>query len=104
MPPPPNAANREAILRLAVQHRLPSMHTARLFASEGGLLSYGSNPDDRWRRTAFFVDRILRGAKVSDLPVEYPTKFELVVNLKTAKALGLTIPESFLVRADKVIE
>jgi putative ABC transport system substrate-binding protein len=104
MPPPPNAANREAILRLAVQHRLPSMHTARLFVAEGGLISYGWNPDDRWPRTASFVDRILRGAKVSDLPVEYPTKFELVVNVKTAKALGLTIPESFLVRADKVIE
>jgi putative ABC transport system substrate-binding protein len=104
MPPPPNAANREAILRLAVQHQLPSMHLARQFVAEGGLLSYGSNPGDRWRRAASFVDRIFRGAKVRDLPVEFPTKFELVVNLKTAKALSLTIPESFLARADEVIE
>ena len=104
MPPPPNAANREAILRLAVQHRLPSMHITRGFVAEGGLLSYGSNQRERWHRTASFVDRIFRGAKVSDLPVEFPTKFDLVVNLKTAKALGLTIPESFLVRADEVIE
>jgi putative ABC transport system substrate-binding protein len=104
MPPPPNAANREAIVRLAVQHQLPSMHLARQFVAEGGLLSYGSNPGDRWRRAASFVDRIFRGAKVRDLPVEFPTKFELVVNLKTAKALSLTIPESFLARADEVIE
>jgi putative ABC transport system substrate-binding protein len=80
------------------------MHLARQFVAEGGLLSYGSNPGDRWRRAASFVDRIFRGAKVRDLPVEFPTKFELVVNLKTAKALSLTIPESFLARADEVIE
>jgi len=104
MPPAPNAANRQTLLRLAVQHRLPSMYTERAFAAEGGLLSYASNLGDRWQRTASFVDRILRGAKVSDLPVEFPTKFELVVNLKTAKALGLTLPESFLVGADEVIE
>jgi putative ABC transport system substrate-binding protein len=104
MPPPPNAANREALLRLAVRHRLPSIHIARGYAAEGGLLSYGSNTNDRWRRAASFVDRIFGGAKVSDLPVEFPTKFELVVNLKTAKAIGLTIPESFLLRADEVIE
>jgi putative ABC transport system substrate-binding protein len=98
------AANRETILRLAEQHRLPSIHSGRPNAAEGGLMSYGSVPADRFRRAASFVDRILRGAKVSELSVEYPTKFELVINVKTAKAIGLTIPESFLLRADELIE
>jgi putative ABC transport system substrate-binding protein len=103
-PPAPSAANRETIRRLAAQHRLPSIYHAREYAAEGGLMAYGSVLTDRYRRAASFVDRILRGAKVSELPVEYPTKFELVINLKTAKALGLTIPESFLLRADELIE
>jgi putative ABC transport system substrate-binding protein len=104
LPPTPNVAGRQTVFRLAAQHRLPTIYQARQFAAEGGLLAYGSVGTDRFRRAASFVDRILRGAKVSDLPVEFPTKFELVVNLKTAKAIGLTLPPSFLARADEVIE
>ena len=103
-PPLPSLANREAILQLAAQHQLPTIAAAKAFATEGGLMTYGSQISDLWRRAASFVDRILHGAKASELPVEFPTKFELIINLKTAKALGLTIPESFLVRADEVIE
>ena len=90
------------ILELAAQYRLPTIHANREFAENGGLISYDGNPLALWARASFFVDRILRGAKVSELPVEFPAKFPLVVNLKTAKAIGL--PESFLVRADEVIE
>jgi len=104
MPPPPTAANRAVILRLAAQHRLPAIYQARSYVAEGGLMAYGSNRTDLYRRAPYFVDRILRGTKVSELPVEFPTKFELVINLKTAKAIGLIIPESFLLRADEVIE
>jgi putative ABC transport system substrate-binding protein len=104
LPPATSAANRQTIVRLSIQHRLPTLHYSRAFAVEGGLISYSSSGPDRSRRAAFFVDHILRGAKVSELPVEYPTKFELVVNLKTAKAIGLTIPEAFLARADELIE
>jgi putative ABC transport system substrate-binding protein len=89
---------------LALQNRLPTCYGTRLAAVQGGLMSYASRVDELWSRGMSLVDRILRGAKVSELPVEFPTKFELVVNLKTAKALGLTIPESLLFRADKVIE
>jgi putative tryptophan/tyrosine transport system substrate-binding protein len=99
VPPSPAAANREIVLRLAVRHRLPTMCLA-----EGGLMSYGSSNVDLVQRAAYYVDRILRGAKVSELPVEFPTKFELVVNLKTAKTIELNLPESVLVRADEVIE
>jgi putative ABC transport system substrate-binding protein len=104
--PPPLAWNdRALILRLALQHRLPAIVPDRLHAVEGALLSYGPNATDLFRRGAStYVDRILRGAKPADLPVQFPTKFDLVVNLKTAKAIGLTIPESFLARADEVIE
>jgi putative tryptophan/tyrosine transport system substrate-binding protein len=104
LPPPPNGANLETILRLAAQHRQPAIYTNRESADAGGLISYGPNVADRFRRAAGYVDRLLRGAKVSDLPVQFPTKFELVVNLKTAKAIGLTIPEAFLLRADELIE
>jgi ABC-type uncharacterized transport system substrate-binding protein len=104
IPPPPTVADRKTIFGLAAQHRLPAIYQDRLFAAAGGLMAYGSNPADLYRRAASFVDRILRGAKVNELPVEYPTKFELVINLKTAKAIGLAIPESFLLRADEVIE
>jgi putative ABC transport system substrate-binding protein len=104
LPIAPNAANRQTILRLATQYRLPAMYQMRLYAAEGGLMAYGSVAADRLRRVAFFVDRILQGAKVSELAVEFPTKFELVINLTTAKAIGLTIPEAFLARADGLIE
>jgi len=94
----------ETILELATQYRLPTIHAAREFAKNGGLISYGSNPADLWRRVPFFIDRILRGTKVSDLPVEFPTTFQLVINLKTAKAIGIEIPPSLFARADEVIE
>jgi putative ABC transport system substrate-binding protein len=89
---------------LALAARLPTMHSIREHVEAGGLMSYGPNFPDNYRRTADFVDKILRGAKPGDLPVEQPTKFDLIINLTTAKALGLTIPESFLLRADEVIE
>jgi len=104
LPPPPQGANRETVIRLAAQHRLPAIYNGRDLAAAGGLMSYGSSLADQYRRAASYVDRLLRGAKVSELPVQFPTKFELVVNLKTAKAIGLAIPESFLLRADEVIE
>ena len=104
VPPTPIDANREMVRRLAVEHRLPSINNNKEFAAEGGLMSYGASQIDIWRRTAFLVDRILRGAKVGELPVENATKFELVINLKTAKAIGLTVPPSLLARADEVIE
>jgi putative ABC transport system substrate-binding protein len=104
LPAPPTAANRLTILQLAANHRLPAIYFSRPFAAEGGLMAYGSNTAERYRRASSFVDRILRGTKVSELPIEFPTKFELVINLKTARAMGLTITESFLLRADEVIE
>ena len=96
--------NRGQIASLAQKNRLPSMSTQREFADAGGLITYGPNLAEQWRRAATYVDKILKGAKPGDLPVEQPTKFELVINLKTAKALGLTIPPSLLRRADQVIE
>ena len=96
--------NRDLIVGMAARHRLPAVYSDRFNIKDGGLLSYGADTDDLYRRAASYVDRILRGEKPSDLPVQQPTKFELVVNLKTAKAMGLTIPESFLLRADEVIE
>jgi len=97
-------AHRPRITQLAIRHRLPSMHDYSVFVEAGGLASYGPKFPDLYRRAAQFVDRILKGAKPADLPIEQPTKFELVINLKTAKALGLTIPQSVLLRADQVIE
>lgn len=97
-------ANRVLISDLALAARLPTVHALREYAEAGGLMSYGADNADLFRRSADYVDKILRGAKPGDLPVEQPTKFELIVNLKTAKALGLTIPEAFLLRADEVIE
>jgi putative tryptophan/tyrosine transport system substrate-binding protein len=96
--------NRDLIRRLAENHRLPTVHWDNSYPAEGGLMSYGSNAEDLFRRAASYVDRILRGAKVSELPVERPTKFELIINVKAAKAIGLTIPEAFLLRADELIE
>jgi len=95
--------NRSQIASLAQKNRLPSIYGLREFADAGGLMAYGPNYAERWRRAATYVAKILKGAKPADLPVEQPTKFELVVNLKTAKALGLTIPQSILVRADHII-
>lgn len=104
LPPSPVGSNRALINRLAVEHALPTLYVAREFASEGGLMSYGPDLRDEVQRSASYLDRVLRGAKVAELPVQFPTKFELVINLKTAKAIGLTIPEAFLLRADELIE
>jgi putative tryptophan/tyrosine transport system substrate-binding protein len=101
---PLTAGQARKIAKFAVDNRLPTISGLRLFADAGGLISYGANLEDLLRRSVVFVDKILKGAKPSDLPVEQPTKFELVVNLKTAKALGLTIPPSLLALADDVIE
>jgi putative ABC transport system substrate-binding protein len=95
---------RKVIIGFALRERLPSMFVGKLWAEEGGLMSYGDRLPERYRRAADVVDRILKGAKPADLPVEQPTTFELVVNLKTAKAIGLTLPPAFLARADQVIE
>ena len=96
--------HREQIIALAARYQLPAVYPDRVFISTGGLISYGPDRLDAYRRAAGYVDRILRGAKPADLPVQAPTKYELVINLKTAKALGLTVPPSMLARADKVIE
>jgi len=97
-------ANRREMADLAAKHRLPAIFIWREAVEAGGLMSYGTNLPDLHRRAAYFVDKILKGAKPGDLPVDQATKFELVINLKTAKALGLTIPPSLLLRADQVIE
>ncbi len=103
-PSPMLFIERRRIVTLAARHRLPSMSVAREFVELGGLISYGASIADLTRRGATYVDKILKGAKPADLPVEQPTKFELVINMKTAKALGLTIPQSILVRADEIIQ
>jgi putative ABC transport system substrate-binding protein len=97
-------ANRDVIVELAARFRLPAVFAFRTFATSGGLVSYGTNPIEMWRQGASYVDRVLKGAKPADLPAQFPTKYELVVNLKTAKALGLTVPPTLLNRADDVIE
>ncbi len=89
---------------LTLAHKLPGIYWAREYVEEGGLMTYSASRDDLLRRAATYVDKILKGVKPADLPVEQPTKFELLINLKTAKALGLTIPPSLLLRADQVIE
>jgi putative ABC transport system substrate-binding protein len=104
VPVVPQGGSYEMVIRLAAAHRLPAVHYSRVGVVAGGLISYAAFPADHYRRAAAYVDRILRGAKVSELPVQFPTKFELVVNLKTAKAIGLTMPPSLLARADEVIE
>ncbi|MEY9772982.1 putative ABC transport system substrate-binding protein [Sinorhizobium fredii] len=96
--------HRGLITKMAAQHHVPAIYTNRVFAAEGGLLSYGFDVPDMYRRAASYADRILRGARPSELPVQAPTRFQLVINLKTANALGLTIPPTLLARADEVIE
>ena len=102
VPPPPVDANRDLVLRLAIHHRLPVI--SNRYAAEGALVSYGPNDLEMYRSAAAYVDRLLRGAEVSELPVQFPTKFDLVINLATAKAIGLNIPPTLRARADEVIE
>jgi putative ABC transport system substrate-binding protein len=92
------------LAQLAAAHRLPAMYDLAEYVEAGGLISYGADLDEIWRRAATFVDKILKGAKPAELPIEQPSKFELVLNLTTAKALGLTIPQSLLARVDQIIE
>ena len=103
-PTPIMFGNRDRINALALKARLPTMHGVRDYVEAGGLMSYGPNWPEMWRRSADFVDKILHGAKPGDIPVEQPTKFDFILNLKTAKSLGLTIPPTLLTRADEVIE
>src|SRR5262249_23533708 len=95
--------HRQRIVELAAQHRLPGIYETKSSVVAGGLMAYHTNPADYLRRVAYYVDRIVKGAKPADLPVEQPTKFALVINLKTAKALGLTMPPTLLMLADEVI-
>jgi len=97
-------SERRRLLDLSAKNRLPAVYPQREFVDAGGLMAYGPSLADLFRRAATYVDKILKGAKPADLPVEQPTKFELVINLKTAKSLGLTIPSSLLQRADEVIQ
>jgi putative ABC transport system substrate-binding protein len=104
MASPPSAANVNLIIAAAAHYKLPAVYIQRPFVAAGGLISYGPNFSDQYRRAAGYVDRILRGEKPADLPVQAPNKYELAINLKTAKALGLSVPQSLLARADELIE
>ena len=96
--------HRKLIITLAAQHKLPAVYSRRLFVADGGLISYGANLIEQYRLAAGYVDRILKGEKPADLPVQPPTKYELIINLKTAKALGLEVPPTLITRADEVID
>jgi putative ABC transport system substrate-binding protein len=104
LPDPVTTAHRVRIAEIAVARRLPTIHTFRVFAADGGLMSYGTDNLDLYRRAGAYVDRILKGAKVAEMPVQNPIKYDLIINLKTAKSLGLTVPPIMLTRADEVIE
>ena len=104
VPDPVTISYRDTIIARAAQHRMPAVYAYRFFVASGGLMAYGTDTDDIFRRAASYVDRILKGAKAGDLPIQQPTKYELAINLKTAKALGLTVPDKLLVAADEVIE
>ena len=99
-----SAVHRDLIVTLAARHKLPAVYVARFFVTAGGLMAYAARTPDLSRRAALFVDRIIKGAKPADLPIEQPTHFELIINLKTAKVLGLDLPATLLAQADKVIE
>ena len=98
------SVHRELIITLAARHRLPSIYPYRYYVADGGLISYGTDTIDQFRRAASYVDRVLKGEKPADLPVQAPTRYETVLNMKTAKALGLDVPTAILLRADEVIE
>jgi putative tryptophan/tyrosine transport system substrate-binding protein len=104
LPAPNTIRHRQAIIASAARNRIPTIYPYRFFVKDGGLISYGIIPSDMFRRAAAYVDAILKGTKLSDLPVQQPIKFEMVVNLTTAKALGVTMPPTLLARADEVIE
>ena len=104
VPPPPALGNREVVNRLAIKYRLPTIYASKYAPAEGGLMGYGADTVQLVRLAAPYVDRILRGATISDLPAQFPTKFDLVINLKTAQAIGLDIPPTLRARADEVIE
>jgi putative ABC transport system substrate-binding protein len=96
--------HRDLIVTLAARHKLPAVYPFRFFVADGGLVAYGPETSDQYRRAAGYVDRILKGEKPADLPVQAPTKYELVINMKTAKAFGITVPQPLLASADEVIE